>query len=60
MGRDWAEGPDGSAGRWPIGPKVRENSFLNNNLIFEYTKTLEICRWRFMRNFDMRIFPKIF
>jgi hypothetical protein len=44
----------------PIGPKVRRNYFLNNNLIFEYTKALEICRRRFKRNFDMRIFPKIF
>jgi hypothetical protein len=40
----------------PIGPKVKENSFPNKNLIFEYTKALEICR----RNFDMRNFPKIF
>jgi hypothetical protein len=38
----------------------RKNSFLNKNLIFEYTKALEICRRRFKRNFDMRIFPKIF
>jgi hypothetical protein len=44
----------------PIGPKVRKNSFLNNNLIFEYTKALEICRRIFRRNFDMWIFPKIF
>jgi hypothetical protein len=44
----------------PIGPKVKENSFLNKKLIFEYTKALEICRRRFRRNFDMRIFPKIF
>jgi hypothetical protein len=41
----------------PIGLKVRKNSFPNNNLIFEYTKALEICR-RFRRNFDMRIFLK--
>jgi hypothetical protein len=41
-------------------PKVKENSFLNKNLIFEYTKALEIYRRRFRRNFDMRIFPKIF
>jgi hypothetical protein len=40
----------------PIGLKVRKNSFPNNNLIFEYSNALEICR----RNFDMRIFPKIF
>jgi hypothetical protein len=44
----------------PIGPKVKENSFLNKNLIFEYTKALEFCRRRFRRNFDMSIFPKIF
>jgi hypothetical protein len=42
----------------PIGPKVKENSFPNKNLIFEYTNALEICRRRFRRNFDMRIFPK--
>jgi hypothetical protein len=39
---------------------VKENSFPNKKLIFEYTKALEICRRRFRRNFDMRIFPKIF
>jgi hypothetical protein len=44
----------------PIGSKVKENSLSNKNLIFEYTKALEICRRRFRRNFDMRIFPKIF
>jgi hypothetical protein len=44
----------------PIGPKVKENSFLNKDLIFEYTKALEICRRRFRRDFDMRIFPKMF
>jgi hypothetical protein len=27
---------------------------------FEFTKSLEICRRRFSRNFDMRIFPKFF
>jgi hypothetical protein len=40
----------------PIGPKVKENYFPNKNLIFEYTKVLEICRRRFRRNFDMSIF----
>jgi hypothetical protein len=29
-------------------------------LIFDYSKALEICRRRFRRNFDMRIFPKFF
>jgi hypothetical protein len=27
---------------------------------FESTKDLEICRRRFRRNFDVRIFPKFF
>jgi hypothetical protein len=58
--KKWAAaGPKGRMGRLaagPIGPKVRKNSFLNNNLIFEYTKALEIYR----SNFDMWIFPKIF
>jgi hypothetical protein len=56
-------GPKGRMGRLaagPIGPKVKENSFLNKNLNFKYTKALEICRRRFRRNFDMRTFPKIF
>jgi hypothetical protein len=30
------------------------------NWIFEFTKALEMCRMRFRRNFDMRIFPKLF
>jgi hypothetical protein len=38
----------------------RKISFLNKKLIFEYIKALEICRRRYRRNFDMRIFPKIF
>jgi hypothetical protein len=47
-------------GRLAAGPKVKENSFPNKNLIFENTKVFEICRRRFRRNFDMRISPKIF
>jgi hypothetical protein len=39
---------------------LTENSFLNKNWIFEYTRALEICRRRFRRNFDMGIFPKFF
>jgi hypothetical protein len=42
------------------GPKSEEDSFSNKNWIFEYTKALEICTRRFRRNFDMRVFPKIF
>jgi hypothetical protein len=58
-----AAGPKVRMGRLAagsIGPKVRKNSFPNNYLIFEYSKALEICRRRFRRNFDVRIFPKIF
>jgi hypothetical protein len=53
-----AERPDGPLGR--SGPKVKKNSFLNKNRIFDYSKALEIFRRRFMRYFDMRIFPKFF
>jgi hypothetical protein len=62
-GRWAAAGPKGRMGQLAagsIGPKVKENSFLNKDLIFEYTKALEICRRRFRRDFDRRIFPKIF
>jgi hypothetical protein len=41
-------------------PKVRKKNFLIKNWIFEFTKVLEICRRRFRRNFDVRIFPKFF
>jgi hypothetical protein len=67
MGRRGGEGrwatarPKGRMGRLaagPIGLKVKENSFPNKDLIFEYTKALEICRRRFRRDFDMRIFLK--
>jgi hypothetical protein len=54
----WAAAGPLAAG--PIGLKVKEIFFPNKNLIFEYTKALEICRRRFRRIFDMRIFPKIF
>jgi hypothetical protein len=43
-----------------MGQKWRKNFFSNKNLIFEYTKALEICVKRLRRNFDMRIFPKFF
>jgi hypothetical protein len=62
-GRWAAAGPKGRMGRLatgPIGSKVKENSFPNKDLIFEYTDALEICRRRFRRDLDMRIFPKIF
>jgi hypothetical protein len=40
--------------------KVRKKNFWIKNWIFEFTKALEICRRRFRRNFNMRIFPKFF
>jgi hypothetical protein len=46
--------------REPAGPKARKKNFRIKNWIFEFTKALDICRWRFRRNFDMRIFPKFF
>jgi hypothetical protein len=49
-----------TGGAGPDGLKSKESSFSNQNWIFEYTKALEICTRRFWRNFDMRIFPKIF
>jgi hypothetical protein len=42
------------------GPKAKKKNFFTKNLIFEFTKALEICTRRFRRNFDMRIFPKFF
>jgi hypothetical protein len=44
----------------PIGLEVEKKSFWNKNWIFEFTKALEICTWRFRMNFGTRIFPKFF
>jgi hypothetical protein len=59
----WRRGPTGRVG-WlaagPNGPEVKENSFSNKKLIFDYSKVLEICRRRFRRNFEVGIFPKFF
>jgi hypothetical protein len=57
--------PVGWLGQRPNGRKVgraeiKKKNFQNKNWIFEFTKDLEICRRRFRRNFDMRIFPKFF
>jgi hypothetical protein len=40
----------------PSGLNSEQELFSNKNWIFEFTKALEICRRRFRRNFDMRIF----
>jgi hypothetical protein len=59
-----ASGLAGPEAGWAVrlaGLKLRKKEFLNKKLdFFEFTKALEICRWRFRRNFDMRIFPKFF
>jgi hypothetical protein len=49
-----------TGGAGPDGLKSEDNFFLNKNWIFKYTNALKICTRRFRRNFDMRIFPKIF
>jgi hypothetical protein len=46
-------------GRLAVGPEAKK-SFRNKNWIFEFIKALEICTWRFRRNFDTWIFPKFF
>jgi hypothetical protein len=47
----------GRSGRfWPAGPKSRKRISELKIGFFEVTKALEICRRRFRRNFDMRIF----
>jgi hypothetical protein len=59
----WRRGPRVRVGRLatgPNGPEVKENSFPNKILIFDYSKALEICRRRFRRNFEVGIFPKFF
>jgi hypothetical protein len=53
--------PAGLKAEWAarsVGPKARKKNFRIKKLIFEFTKALKICRRRFRRNFDMRIFPK--
>jgi hypothetical protein len=55
--------PAGPKAGWAArsaGPKARKKNFQIKNWIFEFTKALEICRRRFRKNFDMRIFPKFF
>jgi hypothetical protein len=55
--------PAGPKAEWAArstGPKARKKNFRIKNWIFEFTKDLDICRRRFRRNFDMRIFPKFF
>jgi hypothetical protein len=53
-------GPEAERAARLAGLKARKNDFWIKNWFFEFTKALEIYRWRFRRNFDMRIFPKFF
>jgi hypothetical protein len=43
-----------------LGQKLGKISFRNKCWTFKFTKALEICAWRFRRNFDVGIFPKFF
>jgi hypothetical protein len=40
--------------------RIQKKFFSNFNLFLEFGRTLEICTRRFRRDFDTRIFPKIF
>jgi hypothetical protein len=50
----------GRMGRKVGWAEIKKKNFWIKNWIFEFTKALEICRRRFRRNFDMRIFPNFF
>jgi hypothetical protein len=56
-------GVEGEAGRgWAesgIGPEFKRNYF-RISIDFSIWQNFENCTRRFRRNFDMRIFPKIF
>jgi hypothetical protein len=56
----WAGWARGRTGRGVSQAESKEKNFRIKNWIFEFTEALEICRRRFRRNFDMRIFPKFF
>jgi hypothetical protein len=54
----WARGQAARGVGWAENQEKKK--FSNENWIFKFTKALKICRRRFRRNFDMRIFPKFF
>jgi hypothetical protein len=56
----WAGWARGRTGHGVGRAESKEKNFRIKNWIFEFTKALEICRRRFRRNFDMKIFPKFF
>jgi hypothetical protein len=53
-------GPEAERAAGSAGPKARKRISELKIRFFEFTKALEICRRRFRRNFDVRIFPKFF
>jgi hypothetical protein len=52
--------PVGRVGRKVGRAEIKKKNFWIKNWILKFTKGLEICRRRFRRNFDMRIFSKFF
>jgi hypothetical protein len=61
---EWA-GWDGRRGGPQLGrirswARIQKKFFSNFNLCLEFGRTLKICTRRFIRDFDTRIFPKIF
>jgi hypothetical protein len=56
----WAGWARGRTGNGVDRAESKEKNFRIKNWIFEFTKSLEICRRKFRWNFDMRIFPKFF
>jgi hypothetical protein len=50
----------GQRSQWAGWAEIKKKNFRIKNWIFEFTKALDICRRRFRRNFDMRIFPEFF
>jgi hypothetical protein len=56
----WAKRPSGPAGCWADWAESQGKLLSESNMIFEFTKALEICTRRIRMNFDVRIFPKFF
>jgi hypothetical protein len=56
----WAGWARGQVGRGVGRAKNQKKEISELKLDFKFIKALEICRRRFRRNFDMRIFPKFF
>jgi hypothetical protein len=60
-GEGWAGRQAKAGGVGRLSGLNSEEEFLSSKkLDFKFSKACEICRRRFRRNFDMRIFPKFF